>query len=744
MNRSGFFSAACVLAFAAFFALPNFVCAQGDSYFDGAGTDASYNFTNASRWSAGVPGAADTAWFTNVAAYYTVTNSAGFAFTNANAFFDAYLTARAVTLDMRAGGPYWVSNVFGISHSSYSTAAVTWAGGTLLVTNAAGTATLYVGEGGKGALNLNGGTIVADRLIATNGLNGADAIIAFGGGNLQTREADIRQPSATTWAGGTWTVSGGTNRLLLGNVYLRFRGSGAESARLLITGPGTFWTNDATLLLGDTVNAASLFVVSNGAKAYSSGGGVTIGNVNNTALTQSLALVSGAGSFWNASGDFKIGGAAGGDSSLVVNDGGTARTSGGGGSFVGSGVGSTGRVVVSGIGSVMSFGNTLHVGSNTVNSSSKGYGWILVEQGGTLEMSTTIYIGQGGMGLVTNHGGIYQWTVGRGGFAINTNSPDSMVLSDGTISFAGVTNAQVNDPNVQRITFLGENAFRLNNASNWTSLNNPSLQDYTFDNTLGATNFARLEMINAGTAWQSKRLTVGGGGSLLVSNSSASIRAEAITNLGAIRVVNSSVRWQGNTVLGGSYLSDPSTNTFESNLIVTASGALAGSNGDLFVFHRDWINASTNRSQFDLAFASVLFTNGADATNHTWNLAGSGALDLGSNWLNVTQLATNFAIGTFSLAAGNTLILTGDAANALYVGTLDLQGLASTNDLAARLWLGINLYYDAYAPGNAYLNGLTYDLPGAGLLIPIPEPRALLAIVTGLALLGWLRRSRGA
>lgn len=743
MNRSGFFSAACALAFAAFLALPNFVCAQGNSYFDGAGNGASYNFTNASRWSAGVPGAADTAWFTNVVAYYTVTNSAGFAFTNANAFFDAYWTTRAVTLDMRAGGPYWVSNVFGISHSSYSTAAVTWAGGTLLVTNAAGAATLYVGEGGKGALNLNGGTIVADRLIATNGLNGADAIITFGGGNLQTREADVRQSGQTVWSGGAWTVAGGTNRFLNGNLNLRFRGSGSGSARLLITGHGTVWTNDAILLFGDAVDASSLFIVSNGAKAYSSGG-VTIGNMNNTALTQSLALVSGTGSFWNASGDFKIGGVAGGDSSLVVNDGGAARSSGGGGSFVGSGVGSTGRVVVSGIGSVMSFGNTLYVGSSASNASSKGYGWILVEQGGTLEMSGSIYTGEGGSGLVTNHGGIYQWTVGRSGFTIYTNSPDSMVLSDGTISFVGVTNAQVNDPNIQRITYLGTNTFRLNNASNWNAVATPYVQDYTFDNTLGATNFARLEMINAGTAWQSKRLTVGGGGSLLVSNSSASIRAEAITNLGAIRVVNSSVRWQGNTVLGGSYLSDPSTNTFESNLIVTASGALAGSNGDLFVFHRDWINASTNRTQFDLAFASVLFTNGAGATNHTWNLAGSGALDLGSNWLNVAQLATNFAIGTFSLAAGNTLILTGGAANALYVGTLDLQGLASTNDLAARLWLGINLYYDAYAPGNAYLNGLTYDLPGAGLLIPIPEPRALLAIVAGLALLGWLRRSREA
>ncbi|MCC7517833.1 MAG: PEP-CTERM sorting domain-containing protein [Verrucomicrobiae bacterium] len=707
--------------------------AQTESYFNG---DASgvYAFTNATRWSDGVPGADATAWYTNSKSY-TVTNAAGLSATNANAYFDA--TAQAVALDFRAGGPYWVTNVFGIGHSSFSTAGVNWAGGILLVTNAAHTATLYVGEGRKGSLTLGGGTIVADRLIATNGLNGADATLAFNGGSLQTREAEIRQPSLGNWSGGSWTASGGTNRFLTGGVFWRFRGAGENSARLVVTGNGTVWTNDATLLLGDAVNDSSRFIVSNGAKAYSSGG-VTIGNLNNTVLTQSLILVSGTGAFWSSSGDFKISAAAGGDNRLTVNEGGAASFSGGNGSFIGSGVGSTGRVDITGAGSLVVFNHGLYVGSNSGSSYSKGVGTILVENGGTLEMGGALYAGEGGSGLITNHGGVYQWTLRNP--AITTNSPNSIILSDGTVSFRGMTNANVLVD--LKITFLGANAFRLNNASNWLAAGNPGSQDYTFDSTLGAANYARLEMINEGTAWWSKRLSIGGGGSLLVSNSSASIRAEAITNLGAVTVVNSRVRWQGNTVLGGAYVSDPSTNTFESNLTVTASGALSGGSGDQFVFYRDLVNGSTNRSQFNLAFASVLFTNGADATNHVLNLAGSGALDLGSNWISVIQLATNFAFGTLSLAAGNALSLTGGVANALYVGTLDLQGLADTNDLASRLWLGINLYYDPSQPGNTYLNGLSYDLPGAGWLIPIPEPSAFLAVGAGLALLAFLRRRR--
>jgi hypothetical protein len=184
---------------------------------------------------------------------------------------------------------------------------------------------------------------------------------------------------------------------------------------------------------------------------------------------------------------------------------------------------------------------------------------------------------------------------------------------------------------------------------------------------------------------------------------------------------------------------------------VTNSGALSVSNGDQYFFYQNFSNQSTNRSAFNLAYASVLFTNAtAAATNHTYNLTGSGSLDMGSNWVDHTQMATNFSIGTLTIASGNRLTLSGaHLTNALYVGWLDLSSWSTnasglTNTLQAALSLpNINLYYDKYDPNNAYLKETTFNLWGGnGLLIPIPEPSGIALILFGALSVGILARRR--
>jgi autotransporter-associated beta strand protein len=206
-----------------------------------------------------------------------------------------------------------------------------------------------------------------------------------------------------------------------------------------------------------------------------------------------------------------------------------------------------------------------------------------------------------------------------------------------------------------------------------------------------------------------------------------------LTNAGTVNVVNSKVTYTAPVVISGGYISDPSTNIFTTNVTVTAGGYLQGGTNDQFVFYQSLTMQSTNRALFNLSSASVLFTNGngAGATNHLFDLTGSGAVDKGSNWLNHTQLATNFSIGTLAIAASNHLTLTGiTGTNALYVGVLDLSawGITDasslTNALLDALSLdGINVYYDKYAAENAYLLGLEFDIWGVSnsLLIPIPE-----------------------
>jgi hypothetical protein len=97
----------------------------------------------------------------------------------------------------------------------------------------------------------------------------------------------------------------------------------------------------------------------------------------------------------------------------------------------------------------------------------------------------------------------------------------------------------------------------------------------------------------------------------------------------------------------------------------------------------------------------------------------------------------NFAWGVLGLGAGETLSLLDDGTlgGALYVGTLDLPG--GLSQLTSN---GLNIYYDANAAGNAWLQRGTFALAGGGFATPVPEPAGLILLATGSALL--LRRRR--
>ena len=73
------------------------------------------DFTNATIWSAGVPGAGDRAILTNVSTI-VVTNSVGVTVTNANLIFDAKGNFTE-TLNFSAGGPLLVTNSLMVGNS---------------------------------------------------------------------------------------------------------------------------------------------------------------------------------------------------------------------------------------------------------------------------------------------------------------------------------------------------------------------------------------------------------------------------------------------------------------------------------------------------------------------------------------------------------------------------------------------------------------------------------------------------
>jgi autotransporter-associated beta strand protein len=389
-----------------------------------------------------------------------------------------------------------------------------------------------------------------------------------------------------------------------------------------------------------------------------------------------------------------------------------------------------------------------------------------------------------------------------------TNTPGTIVFTNTVLSWVNRADGYVTPllagTTFTNVTWQGDNGFMLNNATNASGLAAYTFDSVA--NTSDPTQFQRLLLTGSNSLWRSAALTIASGGELIATNAVGAAIGAVLTNAGTVRTVNSVLTYLSNVVqnggafitvggtnqfargltlagnseltftsgssrvtgvisngagstiralntvvtfqdallLGGTYVSDPSTNIFATNVTVAASGALQGSNGDLFVFWRDLALQSTNRDAFNLAFASLLFTNGASATNHALNLTGSAALDLGPNWPDVASLATNFSVGALGVAPGNSLRLLGDPSNALYVGVLDLGGLG-TNLLANVLDLDVNMYYDASAAGNTYLGGQTYTYAGwSGSLIPlgipIPEPSVSLVLAAGAGLLLALRR----
>lgn len=542
--------------------------------------------------------------------------------------------------------------------------------------------------------------------------------------------------------------SGAGNRLVISNGALVISrraasqasgiiGNAASSSNnlVIVTGSGSLWSNTSFLIVGHQGNGT--MIVADGGEVVSAGSGASVIG-NQAASTGSIVRVTGAGSTWNAMNDLEIG-VAGAENRLIITNGGLVSVAGR--TRVGVSASSAGNLVlITGTGSMLQSGGIVSIGSNGVTSGSGSH--IRVTDGGTLE-ANTMAAGLNGSGSISNIGGVFQFTTAAP--VITNNTAGAISIHGGAISFRGITNADVSGSlggnDLANLRFSGDNIFRLNQASNWSA----NAQNYTFA-AGNPSNYAGLEMIHGATAWRSAWLAFGADGTMLISNSSATV-AGTISNAGVIRIVNSTVTWQSNAVVGGRYMSDPSTNIFAGTLTVDPSGALQGGNGDLFVFQKDLALSSTNRVLHDLSSAAMRFTNATGGgTNHVLDLSGGSALDLGSNFASVAELATNFSLGQLQIGAGNRLQLTGAVVNAFYVGALDLGGL-DTNALASVLDLDVNLYYDPDLADNAYLSGLIYDFDGwSGALIPlgipIPEASALPLVLLGAAALGMTTRRK--
>lgn len=111
-----------------------------------------------------------------------------------------------------AGGTTTVSNVLTLASATGSTGAVLVTGGNLFVTNAAATATIDIGVVGRGSFTISNGTVVADRLFATNG---ASSVLTLAGGTLSVKSTTVSNGATFVAGNGIATtklnLQGGTH-----------------------------------------------------------------------------------------------------------------------------------------------------------------------------------------------------------------------------------------------------------------------------------------------------------------------------------------------------------------------------------------------------------------------------------------------------------------------------------------------------------------------------------------------------
>ena len=233
-----------------------------------------------------------------------------------------------------------------------------------------------------------------------------------------------------------------------------------------------------------------------------------------------------------------------------------------------------------------------------------------------------------------------------------------------------------------------------------------------------------------------------------------------VTNDGTLKTTDTTAVFTGMFVNNGLFFSDPSDNFFQ-DLIVNSSGHLTGGVGDNFFISNSFANHSTQNTLWntDDAFLGFGFDQATGALTGLTLDFFLAASDLG-----VTGYTDNFAWDTLELAPGNTLrLLDGNVANtgtALYVDSLiGAQILGDTISNIIGGMNGLNVYYSATEPGNAYLDGWNYRLAGGGFLMGVdgrgelfpsgpggpaaPEPSTLVLFAVGVVGLLVRRRRSG-
>ena len=434
-------------------------------------------------------------------------------------------------------------------------------GGVANLSGVVGVGGLTAGGPGNGYMN---------AIVVTNAglLNSVGGNIGYVGGGCGY---NVSNSATITGSGSIWNLGGGTLSM-------------ASTGNALTVANGGMVTNGSGINLSST--AISSIIVTNGGKIL--GGALRVTGTGNTAWLGGGNQTS----TWVSSGDFLFpqGIAISSGNTLTIDANGVMYATNGTlsgvdigfeqGSYVYNNsltVQNGGQLWINPLGLTLGYNYSGTAGSSnhTVLITSGGYvnsaagvtvggsaysynNTLLVSSGGVLEANTMI-VGTNAGNSLTNFHGAFQFTSSSP--TLTPGSYGRIGINSGTVAFRAITNADVlcnqsgkTLDSASRLAWLGNNTFCLNNATNLATG-----QAYTFSSAYGATNFAALELMNGGT-YRGGAVTIGSGGTLLVTNGMSTIATNLAMLSGATLALdlgagtNSSLTVQGTANFSGATL----------------------------------------------------------------------------------------------------------------------------------------------------------------------------------------------
>jgi len=402
-------------------------------------------------------------------------------------------------------------------------------------------------------------------------------------------------------------------------------GSGAASNNfIVVTGPGSVWTNIGILGLGMSSGSSSnRLTISAGGAVFSASG--TIGA---SSTMGQIVTVTGTGSLWNISGRLGIGfsGNAGGNQ-LIISNGGVVNMTN---DFLSMGYDAPGpsnnALIITGHGSVLT-----NIGSSTTAVILLG-GHPTQGGGG----SNTIHVRDGGLLYVRNSGGALGVTLGS---AATGSAGRNLVVVEGADSLLDASGKSIR---------LGENANAGAGFNTLTVSNGGALLSGAFvvgnasgNNTFNAGGLGLLSYVTNGA------VTVGAAAgvntnTLIITN--ANVQATSLT-VGSAGATNNTA-----LILAGGLL--------EANTLATGNagaGNTITNRGGVFQFTSTTITVTTNGGIGSIAINNGTLSFRGITVNLTNNWRGSGLTNMA--WVGNNTLRLNNATATNTLAGGYTFAI---------------------------------------------------------------------------------------